>query len=65
METSCSSTASLSGAFSPDGGARDGEEWKRWDEELVEEFGRWVSRCARAFAVVFFVVLASAILGWF
>jgi len=30
----------------------DASEWQRWDEDLVEDFGRWLSRIAKAFTIV-------------
>lgn len=30
----------------------DAGEWQRWDEDLVEDFGRWLSRIAKAFTIV-------------
>jgi len=40
-------------------------QWQRWDEELVEEFGRWLSRLAKAFAILLLAVSAALIIGWF
>jgi hypothetical protein len=33
----------------------DASEWQRWDEDLVEDFGRWLSRIAKAFTIVLLV----------
>jgi hypothetical protein len=33
----------------------DTSEWQRWDEDLVEDFGRWLSRIAKAFTIVLLV----------
>ena len=43
----------------------DDNQWRRWDEELVEEFGRWVSRFAKAFAILLLAVSAALVIGWF
>ncbi len=45
--------------------SRDNNRLRRWDEELVEEFDRWVSRLAKAFAILLFVVCAALVIGWF
>ena len=33
----------------------DTSEWQRWDEDLVEDFGRWLGRIAKAFTIVLLV----------
>jgi len=43
----------------------DGEQWQRWDEELVEEFGCWVSRLAKACAILLIAVSTGALLQLF
>ncbi|MCK4487964.1 MAG: hypothetical protein KAU38_14555 [Desulfobacterales bacterium] len=43
----------------------DADEWRRWDEELVEDFGRWLSRLAKAFAILLLAVSAAIAIGWF
>ena len=43
----------------------DNNQWRRWDEELVEEFGRWVSRLAKVFAILLLAVSAALVIGWF
>jgi hypothetical protein len=45
--------------------SHNGNEWRRWDEDLVEEFGRWLSRFAKAFAILLLSVLAAVVMGWF
>ena len=45
--------------------SHNGDEWRRWDEDLVEEFGRWLSRLAKAFAILLLSVLAAVVIGWF
>lgn len=37
----------------------DANQWRRWDEELVEEFGRWLSRLAKALAILLLAVSAA------
>ncbi len=38
----------------------DPDKWQRWDEDLVEDFGRWLVLIAKTFAVVF--ILGSALI---
>jgi hypothetical protein len=40
-------------------------EWQRWDEELVEEFGRWLTRIAKVFGILIFAVFTAAYIGCF
>jgi hypothetical protein len=42
--------------------SNDMEHWQRWDEELVEEFGCWVSRLAKACAILLIAVFTGALL---
>lgn len=42
----------------------DADEWQRWDEELVEDFGRWLSRIAKAFTIVLLVGSALIAVTW-
>jgi hypothetical protein len=42
--------------------SNDVDQWQRWDEELVEEFGRWVSRLAKAFAILVIAVCTGVLL---
>jgi hypothetical protein len=42
----------------------DPSEWQRWDEELVEDFGRWLSRIAKAFAIVLIVGSCLIVVVW-
>jgi hypothetical protein len=43
----------------------DVDPWQRWDEELVEEFGRWISRLAKACAILLIVVSTGVLLRLF
>jgi hypothetical protein len=45
--------------------SHNADQWQRWDEDLVEEFGRWLSRLAKAFAILLLVVSAAVVIGWF
>ena len=45
--------------------ASDADEWRRWDEELVEDFGRWLRRLAKVFAILLLAILAAFAFGWF
>jgi hypothetical protein len=38
------------------------EQSQRWDEDLVEEFARWVSRLAKACAILLIAVVTGALL---
>ena len=43
----------------------DVDEWQRWDEEMVEDFGRWLSRIGKTFAILILVGSAVIVIGWF
>ncbi|MCD6273949.1 MAG: hypothetical protein J7K30_14170 [Deltaproteobacteria bacterium] len=43
---------------------RGTENWQRWDEEIVEMFGRWLGRLCKAFVIMLFAVLSAIVLGW-
>jgi hypothetical protein len=45
--------------------SRNDNQWRRWDEEVVKEFGHWLSRLAKAFAILFLAVSAALVIGWF
>jgi hypothetical protein len=40
------------------------EEWRRWDEEIVEDFGRWLIRIAKASGLLLLAVLAALVIRW-
>ena len=40
------------------------EEWERWDEDLVTDFGRWLGRLAKTLGLLFLGVLAALVIGW-
>lgn len=42
--------------------SNDVDQWQRWDEELVEEFGCWVSRLAKALAILVIAICTVAVL---
>ena len=42
----------------------DTEQWRRWDEEIVEDFGRWLSRIAKTFAILLLVGSAVIVITW-
>jgi len=50
--------------FECDEGNDGVEEWQRWDEELVNEFGRWQARLAKTLVVLLLAVFAGAAMGW-
>jgi hypothetical protein len=41
------------------------EEWKRWDDELVEDFSRWLNRVAKAFIIAVGIVSAAVVIRLF
>jgi hypothetical protein len=45
--------------------SNDVDQWQRWDEELVEEFGCWLRRLAKAFAILLIAVCTGVFLGLF
>jgi len=47
-----------------EGTGNDMEQWQRWDEEFMEQFGRRLSRLAKVFVVLLVVIAAAAFLGW-
>jgi len=40
-------------------------EWIHWDEKLVEDFGRWLTRIGKVFAILIFAVFAAVYMGCF
>jgi hypothetical protein len=61
----CSETSKESEeTFERDEGNDGVEEWQRWDEELVNEFGRWLARLAKTLVVLLLAVFAGAAMGW-
>ncbi len=40
------------------------EEWERWDENLVEDFGHWLTLVAKAFAVVLLLGVLMGLVTW-
>jgi hypothetical protein len=38
------------------------EEWKRWDDDLVEDFSRWLNRAAKAFIIAVGIVSAAVVI---
>jgi len=41
-----------------------GEEWARWDEDLVKDFGHWLALVAKAFALVIFLGALTRLGFW-
>lgn len=41
----------------------DAERWQRWDEEMVDEFGRWLGRLGKTLAILLVAVSAAVIVG--
>jgi hypothetical protein len=39
-------------------------QWRCLDEELVEEFGRWLTRMGKVFAISLSPILAATFMGW-
>ncbi len=42
---------------------RDTEQWQRWDEELVEKFGRWLGRVVKVIVILSLAVSAAVIIS--
>ena len=42
----------------------DASEWQRWDEDLVEDFGRWLRRIAKAFTIALLVGSCLMVVAW-
>jgi hypothetical protein len=40
------------------------DQWRRWDEELVEQFGRWLNRLAKVFAILLLAIWTAVFTGW-
>ena len=40
------------------------EEWERWDEDLVKDFGRWLGRLAKTLGLLFLGILAALVIRW-
>ena len=61
----CSPSEGLSQIRENQEKASDADEWRRWDEELVEDFGRWLRRLAKTLAILLLAILAALAFGWF
>jgi hypothetical protein len=42
----------------------DTEEWRRWDEDLVSDFGRFLTRIAMACCLLLLGVLIALVIKW-
>lgn len=42
----------------------DTEEWQRWDEDLVSDFGRFLTRIVMACGLLLLGVLIALIIKW-
>ena len=42
----------------------DSEEWRRWDEDIVSDFGRFLTRIAIACGLLLLGVLIALIIKW-
>ena len=42
----------------------DTEQWRRWDEDLVKDFGRWLGRIGKAFGLLLLGVIAALVIRW-
>jgi hypothetical protein len=46
-------------------GRHDGkDEWDRWDEDLVDDFGYWLTMFGKAFAILLLLVIAFGLITW-
>lgn len=55
-------TKGLKKALGAEGASLGTDEWRRWDEELVEDFGRWVGIIAIILGSLILLVLAAIII---
>jgi hypothetical protein len=42
----------------------DVDEWERWDEEMIEDFGRWLNRIVKTFAILILTGSAVVVIAW-
>jgi hypothetical protein len=42
----------------------DNDEWERWDDGLVEDFNRWLTRISKGLVILFCMALAGVITLW-
>jgi hypothetical protein len=54
----------VSTTWGDEGTHKDLDQWRRWDEGLVEEFGRWLSRFAKVFAILLLAICTAVFMGW-
>ncbi len=54
----------VSRTWRDEGTHKDLDQWRRWDEELVEQFGRWLNRIAKVFAILLFAIWTAVFMGW-
>jgi hypothetical protein len=47
-----------------EGRHKDLDQWRRWGEGLVKEFGRWLARIAKVLAVLIVAIAAAVFIGW-
>lgn len=43
--------------------SKDVDQWQRWDEELVEEFGCWLGRLSKVFAILLIAACTVVLFG--
>jgi hypothetical protein len=54
----------VSTTWRDEGAHKDLDQWRRWDEELVAQFGCWLNRLAKVFAILLFAIWTAFFLGW-
>jgi hypothetical protein len=47
------------------GSSCEADQWDRWDEELIEDFGRWLGRLGKALVILLTGVFVAAATRWF
>ena len=57
-------TEDVSKTWRDEGTHKDLDQWRRWDEELVQQFGRSLNRFAKIFVILLLAIWAAVIMGW-
>lgn len=63
MDLHCETSEKLSKIQAYQKADYDAERWQRWDEEMVDEFGRWLGRLGKTLAILLVAVSATVIVG--
>jgi len=57
-------TKDIHNSFNKRGSNHGMEEWDRWDEDLVEDFGRWLGLVGKAFGIVLLLAAVTGLGTW-